>query len=45
MYNRNVGDSSGNPEENIKNFRKLEESTFNSIRNILPDYVIENICK
>lgn len=45
MSNRNVGNSSGNPEENVNNFRKLEEATFNSIRKILPDRVIVDICK
>ncbi len=45
MSNKNVGNSSGNPKENVKNFRKLEEATFNSIRNILPDHVIVSICK
>ncbi len=37
MYAGNVGKYTGNPEENHLNFRKLEETTFNSIRNILPD--------
>ena len=45
MSNKNVGDSSGNPEEKVKNFRKLETATFNSIRNILPDRVIEKTCQ
>ncbi len=45
MSNKNVGNLSGNPEENVKKFRKLEEATFNSIRKILPDHVIVNICK
>ena len=45
MSNRNVGNSSGNPEENVNNFRKLEEATFNSIRKMLPDRVIVDICK
>ena len=45
MSNKNVGHSSGNPEENVRNFRKLEEATFNSIRNILPDHIIVRICK
>ena len=45
MSNKNVGDSSGNPEEKVKNFRKLETATFNSIRNILPDHDITRACK
>ena len=45
MSKKNVGNSSGNPEENGKNFRKLEETTFNSIRRILPDYVIVKTCR
>ena len=45
MYGKSVGNSPRNPKENIKNFRKLEVSTFNSIRNILPDRVIEKTCQ
>jgi hypothetical protein len=44
MYDGNVGNSSGNPEENIKNIQ-LEQSTFNSIRNILPDQDVVRACK
>jgi len=45
MSNKNVGQSPRNPEENRRKFRKLEESTFNSIRNILPDRDIVTACK
>ena len=45
MSNRNVGKSPRNPEENHRKFRKLEESTFNSIRNILPDRDIVRACR
>ena len=45
MSKRNVGDSSENPAENFKDFRKLEQATFNSIRKILPDHVIAKACK
>ncbi len=45
MSNQNVGQSPRNPEENRRKFRKLEESTFNSIRNILPDCDIVRACR
>ena len=45
MPTSNVGNSKGNSEENVKNFSKLEAATFNSIRKILPDHVIVNICR
>jgi len=45
MYEGNVGNSPRNPEGNLGKFQKLEESTFNSIRNILPDQAITRACK
>lgn len=45
MYDENVGNSPRNSEGNIQNFRKLEVSTFNSIRNILTDQDIHRACQ
>ena len=45
MSARNVGQSGSSPIENQKNYQKLEQSTFNAIRNLLPDHVIQKTCR
>jgi len=45
MSKSSIGNSSRNPEENPKNYQKLEVSTLNSIRKILPDHAINQACR
>ena len=45
MYDGNIGDSSRNPSGRINHRRKLEQSTFNSIRKVLPDQDIIRACR
>jgi len=45
MSNRSFGKSNQNSAENRHNFQKLEVSTFNSIRKVLPDHAIEQACR
>ena len=45
MYDGHVGDSPRNPSGKINHRQKLEQSTFNSIRKMLPDQDIIQACR
>ena len=45
MTTKNIGNLQRNSAKNLKNFQKLELTTFNSIRKVLPNHLITDACQ